>query len=268
MVTKSYRSHVVFLVFAVVLLGITFLPLLSDERTLDAFVREDGVFEDLTVVYLLVMSFVFAAGFFRFRKSSILLKLSYLGFALLFFVGAGEEISWGERIFNWDDHNYIKGINVQDEITIHNLKYFQGDDAILPVSVSQLFTGFAFVFALIIPLVCRFFPKLERFLSPIFPVMPLYAGTLVAATYVFQKLAVRILPMFPELYLHPTMPIAKGVHEIREHDYTFALMVSAIFYFATKMEAQKVEDRREFLRELTSAHPSAPLGAKNASDET
>lgn len=228
---KSFRAHAIFLIAATLYLGLTYLPLLGNERIVDAFAREDGVFENLTALYLLITAFVFAASIFVFKNSSRLLKLVYAGLALLFMLGAGEEISWGERIFGWEDHNFIRGVNVQKELTIHNLKYFQGDEAIIPVSISQLFIAFGFGFAVLMPLLARLSPRIRRLLEPIFPIMPLHLGLLVVATYIFQKSVVRLIPLFPALYRHPSMPIAQGVHEIREHGYSFALMVSALFYF-------------------------------------
>jgi hypothetical protein len=219
------------LLVSVIFLGMTFLPLLMPERTLDLFVREDGIFESLTVVYLLITSILFGLGVFRFWRSPWPMRLSCAGLALLFCFGAGEEISWGDRYFDLDDHNIIRDINVQKELTIHNLKFFQGEESILPVSTSQLFTIFAFGFAVMIPLVCRLSGKIERLMVPRFPVMPLQFGLLIVVTYILQKSMVRVLPLFPGLYQHPSMPIPRGVHEIREHAYTFSLQVSAVYYF-------------------------------------
>ena len=264
---KRYKSRAAFLIITIVFLGLTYLPLLASESTVDAFAREDGIFENLTAIYLLAASVVFVAVFIRFRKSSWLLKLSYLGLVLLFFVGAGEEISWGERVFKWNDHNYIRDMNVQGELTLHNLKYFQGEEAVIPLNTSQLLLAFAFVFTLIIPLVCRLFPKVERFLAPIFPVMPLDVGVLTVATYVFQKSMLRILPLFPGLYQHPSMPIPQGVHEIREHGFTFALLVSAIFYFLAKMDAKRAEDSNGSLGALTSTGALMPLSVEGEGEK-
>jgi hypothetical protein len=249
---KEYKFHAAYLIAAVLLLGLTYLPLFAEEKTLDAFAREDGVFENLTSVYLFATSLIFVAALFRFRKSTWLLRLSYAGLALLFFLGGGEEISWGERIFHWDDHNYIRSINVQEELTIHNLKNFQGDEAIIPISTSQLFTAFAFTLAVLIPLACRLFPMLERLIAPRFPVLPLEPGVLVIATYFFQKAMVRLLPVFPALYQHPSMPIPQGVHEIREHGYSFALLAAAALYFLRELNERKAEARRPIPADLTS----------------
>lgn len=228
------------LIAAIIFLALTYLPLLGEENTLDAFVREDGIFEDLTVIYLFGTFTLFGVALFYFRPSSWLMKLSYAGLAFLFLFGAGEEISWGERIFDWEDHNFIKGINVQKELTIHNLKYFQGEESILPVSVSQLFTVFVFLFLVAIPLGCKFSSKIERFVAPRFPVMPLQFGALAILNYIFQKSMLTLLPVFPELYHHTSMLIPQGVHEIREHGYTFTLLLSSSFYFLRERSMRKV----------------------------
>jgi hypothetical protein len=264
---KQHKPLTVFLIVATVFLGLTYLPLIGSERILDIFAREDGVFENLTSLYLFLTSVIFAACFFRFRKSAWLLRLSFAGLTLLFFMGAGEEISWGERVFDWDDRNLIRGINVQRELTIHNLKYFQGEDAIIPISTSQAFTAFAFIFAVLIPLASRLSPKIERFIAPFFPVLPLYFGILVAATYIFQKAMVRLLPLFPMLYHHPRMPIPQGVHEIREHGYAFALLASSLFYYLREWAAKKVEDVHETSGILTSPGPVMSVRIDNKGEK-
>lgn len=265
---KQYVLHAKLLVLATVFLGATYLPLFARPSILDAFAREDGIFEDLTALYLFLTSVVFAVAFFWFRRSSWLLRLSFVGLALLFFVGAGEEISWGERIFDWDDKNYIKSINVQGELTLHNLKYFQGEESLLPVSIAQLFTLFVFVFAVLIPFAGLLFPKVERLVAPHFPVLPWAPGLLVVVTYVFQKLMLRMLPSFPALYQHPTMPVPQGVHEIREHGYTFAVLASAVLYFLARHRGARAEGKRDAPAGGIGPDTSLPLSAKGAGDQS
>lgn len=265
---KPYKPQIVFLISALLLLFLTYLPLLANEHILDLFVREDAVFEDLTAIYLFLLSLLFVVGLFRFWNSPWMLRLSYAGLALLFFLGAGEEVSWGERIFDWDDHNYIKGINVQHELTLHNLKYFQGDDAVIPVSASQVFTAFAIVITFLIPLACRFFPRIREFLMPRFPVLPLEFGLLVVITYIFQKSMLRLLPLFPELYHHPSMPFQQGVHEIREHGYAFALLVSTFFYFLEKNALARTGQNTEADSVLINPVLSTSLPSQDEASKT
>lgn len=264
---KQYKHQIVFLIVSTLFLAITYLPLFANERILDAFGREDGIFENLTAVYLLITSVIFVAAFFRFRDSSWLLRLSYAGLALLFFLGAGEEISWGERIFGWTEQNFIRERNVQGELTLHNLEYFQGDDSVLPVSVSQLFIVFTFAFAGLIPLACALWPRLRDFIAPRFPVMPLYPGVLVVVTYVIQKLMLRILPIVPGLYQHSSMPIPQGVHEIREHGYTFALLASAIIYFSREWKARQTDASPVRQGDLANSGSNVPVGLERKGEK-
>ncbi len=264
---KQQKTSILFLIIAAIFIGITFLPLFASERILDLFAREDGVFENLTALYLFVIALVFGVALFYVRTASLLLKLSYTGLALLFFLGAGEEISWGERIFHWEDQNFIRGVNVQEEFTLHNLKYFQGEESIIPVSASQLFVVFAFIFAVLIPLACTISPRISEFVAPRFPVLPLYPGVLVVLTYIFQKLMLRVLPIVPALYQHPTMPIPQGVHEIREHGFTFALLASVIIYFSREWAAKKVADSQAISNQMTNLGSRIPVGMEHKGEK-
>jgi hypothetical protein len=264
---KQHKTSTLFLIAAGIFIGITFLPLFAREHILDLFGREDGVLENLTALYLFGIALIFVVGFFRLQKDSLLLKLSYAGLGLLFFLGAGEEISWGERIFHWDDHNLIRGVNVQRELNLHNLKYFQGEQSVIPVSASQLFTVFAFTFAVLVPLACALSPRIHKFVAPRFPVLPLYPGGLVVITYVFQKLMLRVLPLFPAFYHHPTMPIPQGVHEIREHGYTFALLTSVIIYFSREWAAKKAAESQAVGNQVANAGSMLPVGMEHEGEK-
>jgi len=49
-----------------------------------------------------------------------------IGISILFFLASGEEISWGQRIFNFSTPEYLSSINDQNELNIHNInkKFF------------------------------------------------------------------------------------------------------------------------------------------------
>lgn len=51
--------------------------------------------------------------------------LLFIGFALATFVIAGEEISWGQRIFGWQTPAELAEINHQGETTVHNIRWVQ-----------------------------------------------------------------------------------------------------------------------------------------------
>ncbi len=84
--------------------------------------QEDHLVENMQVVVLIIacaISIYIARTFFTRRR--ILLGILFALFALTLFVFAGEEISWGQRIFHLATPSYFAKTNVQDEINIHNL---------------------------------------------------------------------------------------------------------------------------------------------------
>lgn len=234
-------------IFFFILLIAAYIPIFMKEEILDAFVREDKIYESLSAIYLFIASIMFALAFYRssiklnFKDPAWLKRLSFLGFALLFFFGAGEEISWGQRILGIETPNLIKGVNVQNEITIHNLNIFQGENAIVPLDTGQLSAAFALVFGFVVPAACLMIKPLKHFLNTKFPILPFQYGWLYPINYIIQKILIRVLPHFPNLYHHPTMKIPVGVHEVREHNYAFLLMLSAVFYILLKLDRSNEE---------------------------
>lgn len=220
---------------ALVVMGMTYLPLLLPEKALDLFAREDHIFEMLTAVYLFTAAMLFVVAWKRSRQlphsqhHTWLKQLGYLGFGTIMFVSAGEEISWGQRLLGIETPEIVKEINVQDELTIHNLNVFQGEESILPFSLSQAFTAFAFLFGIIVPFLALISQPARHLLDKLVPIIPLGIGFFFAVNYVYQKAATRLLRLFPELYLHPTMEPAQGIHEIREHGYAIVFLWAALY---------------------------------------
>lgn len=86
------------------------------------YAREDGAVEYATALGLLLcsMTFVTHAGSLR-RRGLTLAAVCTAVYALLFFMGAGEEVSWGQRIFGWESGEFFLENNHQDETNLHNL---------------------------------------------------------------------------------------------------------------------------------------------------
>lgn len=88
--------------------------------------KEDGLFEYLTfAAYLIGSGFSLAILkniWSKWRSSwmSWPLLFGFLVVAVVFFFIAGEEISWGQRIFNIATPQDYAAVNTQQEITIHN----------------------------------------------------------------------------------------------------------------------------------------------------
>ena len=86
------------------------------------FVMEDGFTEWSTVVFLLIGLYVCVKRvvLLKGEKPFLFLFMTSL-LALFFFFGAGEEISWGQRIFGVESSEFFTQNNAQGETNLHNL---------------------------------------------------------------------------------------------------------------------------------------------------
>lgn len=82
---------------------------------------EDGFIEWLTVLALLVSMFVCFNRAWRLRKQAkpLFLFMTCL-FGLAFLFGAGEEISWGQRLIGIESPEFFQQYNAQGETNLHN----------------------------------------------------------------------------------------------------------------------------------------------------
>jgi hypothetical protein len=83
---------------------------------------EDSLFEYVTAACF------FGTAVLLVRSFSIKRNFFFLALALVFFVGCGEEISWGQRIFGFGTPESIAQKNIQGETNLHNLDVFHPQD--------------------------------------------------------------------------------------------------------------------------------------------
>ncbi len=143
-----------------------------------ALTREDGPIEWSTVAcYAAASGFMIGAAL-RARHRSLFLW----GYALLFFLVAGEEISWGQRLLGFETPRELKEINVQREFTIHNVKGLFNNVRMIGLLVIG-------VIAFGIPLVHKISPLFRALSGRIaMPVFPWWAGAIVAAGALFMAI--------------------------------------------------------------------------------
>lgn len=165
-------------------------------RGQDAFMeylREDGLVENLTTLFLLATSGIAlsrAIGVNRERKRMKVLTWSVLAF--LFFFAAGEEISWGQRIFNIESTDFFLEKNLQKETNLHNLVI--GDVKVNKLIFSQALTVVLVFYVLFLRILAqknRFFNRLVTSFGVPLPrwehVIALAAGTLLVSQYHLVK---------------------------------------------------------------------------------
>lgn len=87
-----------------------------------SYTREDGIVEYATVLFLFLSCLVCIFRVIQYIKiKKPLWVITWALLAFLFFFAAGDEISWGQRIFGIESGEFFKQHNKQAETNIHNL---------------------------------------------------------------------------------------------------------------------------------------------------
>lgn len=206
-----------------------FLTLTLGSRVGSLMYSEDHYFENVGAVSLFVGSVLCFIAFFRAWRSraatgiSWIKLLSYLGLALLFFFGAGEEISWGQRIFNIQTPEAIEQQNGQEELNVHNLLIFEKSELF---NADRIFDVFWSVFAVAIPVFSLLITRFRNFVTRFLPLVHWALGGLFVVNYIFAK-AAKFL--FESAYTHPLIPFAQAVQEVKESNYELLFAFLALY---------------------------------------
>ena len=130
----------------------------------NVYTKEDGSVEYGTAFMLLCISLL---QLYRFQVlqnyKGLLWKIGVLGFVVIFFFGAGEEISWGQRILGIESSKYFLENNAQKEMNLHNMVV--NGTKVNKVIFSQLLTFVLVIYLLILPVLYRKFGKLKNLMA-------------------------------------------------------------------------------------------------------
>ncbi|WP_323844202.1 hypothetical protein [Microbulbifer magnicolonia] len=135
-------------------------PRLIEAGTLSFIVNEDGLLESITALLFLASSAV-ALGTARLDVTPRHKYILWI-MALAFFLCFGEEISWGQRIFDISTPEALATINAQQEINLHNSFGYLAD---------HLFIIVVFCYGFLVPALASispvFYNLMDRFGIPI-----------------------------------------------------------------------------------------------------
>lgn len=141
------------IVYGIIVWFITYATIKSKE-SYEAFrvvVREDGWVEYLTTLFLFLGAVLLAANAIKAIKRNDKKQIFFYTLASAVFIfGAGEEISWGQRIFGIQSGEYFLENNYQGETNLHNLE-IGGVDLNILIFSKLMFFALAFYF-IILPL--------------------------------------------------------------------------------------------------------------------
>ena len=223
------------ILLAIIILSFLVICTLDEDKAFKLS-TEDGIIEYLSGLFFFMAAIMSFYHFFtvkpgenkylfRAGKNYLVLLLG-----LFFLFCAGEEISWGQRIFGIETPEFMEKENAQKEFNFHNLYMFQGIDRELNLKSGlkywftghKLFAYFWITFCLFIPLTSAVSSKFSDFLKRIFfPVMPLWLGGLFLVNHIISKFCESM-----HLFSWPT-PIV----ETKETLFAFLFFISTIYFY-------------------------------------
>ncbi len=166
--SRSEKSGYLFLIFIFIIslyTGFTDLDYFDNR-----FSVEDGPVEWITTIMLALISILSIYHLITlWSAKKALWKLGTFIFIILFLFAAGEEISWGQRIFGVESGEFFQENNAQGETNLHNLVV--GETKINKIIFSQLLMIVMVLYLIVSPLLYRkmdWFKNLaNRFAVPI-----------------------------------------------------------------------------------------------------
>jgi len=201
------------LLYAVTLLdGDTVDWLISEERPVEL----GGFFGLAACSVLCVLIWRTTTGWAR------LARLALLALAVVFFFGAGEEISWGQRIFGFGTPEELARVNIQGETNVHNLAFFEGE-----LDLDFLFQLFWLFLGVLIPLAALWAPARER-LKQLVPILPAPLAAAFVLNQILTRGAAELFDRERDLYTARDFSPAHSIFEIKES--IVSLLLAAGFY--------------------------------------
>lgn len=175
------------------IIGYNVLIFIQSPEEILSLTREDSFVENSSAIFYFISAILLFYLFFNSKSDRKIYFLSsgrnyfFLLLAIFFVICLGEEISWGQRIFNIKAPEYILENNRQSEINLHNLNFWEALDKkdklkhgiVRFYSSAALYAYFWFSFCLLIPLLNRFSVKARNIITSIsLPVIPIFTGSL------------------------------------------------------------------------------------------
>ena len=179
------------LIFILISFFISYLLLFfADKPTAVALSESSGFYNNLTGMEFLIASILLFITFWkvrRFNRPDIFGSLGsafLLGLSFLSFMGFGEVMRWGQRIFHFPTPAWLHNANAQQEFDIHNLHGLQDN----PWGVARWFSIFCLVYCCLIPYLDASHLRFSAWLKRIgLPVVPLWLGLCFLLAYGLSK---------------------------------------------------------------------------------
>jgi len=125
--------------------GIFFIIMSADPIAYRRMIAEDGVIEYGSALMWFFSALVLSLTFLMTKTKTTIFIVAHILLIAFFIVCAGEEISWGQRIYGFEVPKGLIAINVQNEATLHNI----GSTSIFSNAFFLLTIGFFIVYPML-----------------------------------------------------------------------------------------------------------------------
>jgi hypothetical protein len=227
------KSHFIFkpaiYIILAVYIALTYFILAMGDNVIAAAIPEDHFFEIVGATSLFITSLLFLYAFLATRKTmdetrvSLVKQLVYLGLAALFFFGAGEEISWGQRILGFQTPETLTQVNRQEEFNLHNLSVLETSSLF---DADRLFDIFWFLFGVFTPVLALVAPSFKRLAGKYIPIVYWGISLLFLYNYLWAKFAKFL---FRTAYSFDRVPFGQAIQEIKESNYAVIFILVGLF---------------------------------------
>ena len=203
---QSKSRHLLYFAILTAFIVVAFAPFFFVEnQQMLPLIEENGLYQTPTAVAFLLAAVFLGLAYLLdgngndFGKIVTQRNVFVLLLALVLFIGAGEELSWGQHMFGFEPPDAIAKHNRQGELNIHNLFAVAGRNAdgsqktglASYLTISKLFSLFWFGFCVCIPLVASMWPSARQFLLRMnMPIVPLWIGMVFPLNYLLSKFVV------------------------------------------------------------------------------
>lgn len=208
-----------FYVMMILYLILTYSTLGWGEKWAATLYPEDHYFENVGAISFFAASAISLFVFMRALNMRAItrthwIKLSvYAALAMLYFFGAGEELSWGQRIFHNQASPGFAQENIQQELKIQNLAIVEKNTFL---NADIIYTVFWMGFAVAIPLVSLVWKRFKLFAEKFTPIVYWGIGVLFLLNHLLAQLGKLI---FLSVYNYQTILFPQALQEVKESNY-------------------------------------------------
>lgn len=190
MAKMNYVEWILYVILLVTVIAGVILGYTAPDFYTNKYVEEDGLIENATALFLFGGGVIMLRRLYSFKaRAGTWFLLTTLLIALAFLFVAGEEISWGQRIFNIETSEFFANNNVQKEMNLHNLTI--NGVKINKLVFGKILTVMIILYLVVVSVVYRKSDRFKNLIDKLAVPIPNYHN---ATMYVIMAILVTIIP--------------------------------------------------------------------------